>query len=146
MGWRVSPTPWHLYPRERPGTHTGGWVDPRAGLDERKISSLPGFDPRTVQPVASRYTYWATRPKHYILYKGIYVHARARGATAPTVLMVWQQASDVKVQNIWSYPPQLSEACCLINKNNYFILFTQSTVDASHLHLMKPVELYKVKW
>ena len=23
-----------LYPRERPGTHcTGGWVDPRAGLD-----------------------------------------------------------------------------------------------------------------
>jgi hypothetical protein len=26
----------------------------------RKISFLPGFDPRTVQPVASRYTDWAT--------------------------------------------------------------------------------------
>ena len=26
----------------------------------RKISPLPGFDPRTVQPVASRYTDWAT--------------------------------------------------------------------------------------
>jgi hypothetical protein len=26
---------------------------------ERKISSPPGFDPRTVQPVASRYTDWA---------------------------------------------------------------------------------------
>jgi len=25
----------------------------------RKISSPPGFDPRTVQPVASRYTDWA---------------------------------------------------------------------------------------
>ena len=34
------------YPRERPGTHfTGGWVRPRAGLDGRKISSPPGFDP-----------------------------------------------------------------------------------------------------
>jgi hypothetical protein len=28
----------------------------------RKISPLPEFDPRTVQPVASRYTDWATRP------------------------------------------------------------------------------------
>ena len=28
----------------------------------RKISSPPGFDPRTVQPVDSRYTDWATRP------------------------------------------------------------------------------------
>ena len=35
-----------LYPRERPGTHcTGGWVGHRAGLDGRKISSPPGFDP-----------------------------------------------------------------------------------------------------
>jgi len=35
-----------LYPQKRPGTHfTGGWVGPRAGLDGRKISSPPGFDP-----------------------------------------------------------------------------------------------------
>jgi len=35
-----------LYPWERPGTHfAGGWVGPRAGLDGRKISSPPGFDP-----------------------------------------------------------------------------------------------------
>jgi hypothetical protein len=46
-----------LYPREGPGTHyTGGWVGPRAGLDRSKISPPPGFDPRTVQPVVSRYT------------------------------------------------------------------------------------------
>jgi len=35
-----------LYPQERPGTHfTVGWVGSRAGLDGRKISSPPGFDP-----------------------------------------------------------------------------------------------------
>jgi len=40
-----------LYPRERPGTHfTGGWVGPRAGLDGRKISSPPGFDPEPPSP------------------------------------------------------------------------------------------------
>ena len=31
----------------------------------RKISPPPGFDPRTDQPVASRYTYWAI-PAHFI--------------------------------------------------------------------------------
>jgi len=36
-----------LYPRERIDTHrTRGWVDPRAGLDQQKIPSPPGFDPR----------------------------------------------------------------------------------------------------
>ena len=40
-----------LYPRERPGTHfTGGWVGPRAGLEGRKISSPPGFDPGKSSP------------------------------------------------------------------------------------------------
>jgi hypothetical protein len=34
----------------------------------RKISPPPGFDPRTVQPVASRYTDWAI-PAHYEVYK-----------------------------------------------------------------------------
>jgi len=52
-----------LYPREIPGTHfTGGWVGSRAGLEGRKISSSPGFDPRTVQPIASRYADYATWP------------------------------------------------------------------------------------
>ena len=53
-----------LPPGKRGGTHfTGCWVGPEAGLDGRKISSPPGFDPRTVQPVASRYTDWAI-PAH----------------------------------------------------------------------------------
>ena len=54
-----------LYPREIPGTRcTGGWVGPRTGLDGWKVSSPPGFYPRTVQPVVSRYTNWATQPIH----------------------------------------------------------------------------------
>jgi hypothetical protein len=32
----------------------------------RKISAPPGFDPRTVQPVANRYTDSATRPTGYM--------------------------------------------------------------------------------
>ena len=44
-----------LYPRERRGTYCiGGWVGHRAGLEGcRKSRPPPGFDPRTVQPVAS---------------------------------------------------------------------------------------------
>jgi len=58
MGWVVTVTPWPLYPRGRTGTHcTGGWVDPRAGLDGcGKSRPTPGFDPKAVQPVASGYT------------------------------------------------------------------------------------------
>ena len=47
-----------LLPGKRPGTHCiGGWVGPRAGLDGcGKSRPPPGFDPWTVQSVASRYT------------------------------------------------------------------------------------------
>ena len=43
---------------ERPGTHfIGGWVGPRTGLDGcGKSRPPPGFDPRTVQFIANRYT------------------------------------------------------------------------------------------
>ena len=34
----------------------------------RKISPPPGVDPRTVQPVVSRYTDWATRPTAWSMY------------------------------------------------------------------------------
>ena len=60
MGLMVNATPGRC--RERPGTHCiGGWVGPRAGLDGCGKSRPPptGFDPRTVQPLASRYTDWA---------------------------------------------------------------------------------------
>ena len=64
MRWGSASRLGRSYPRERPGTYcTGGWVCPRAGMDRcGKSRPPPGFDPRTVQPVASRYTDWATRP------------------------------------------------------------------------------------
>jgi len=42
----------------KPGTHSiGDWVGSRAGLAGcGKSRPPPGFDPRTVQPVESRYT------------------------------------------------------------------------------------------
>jgi len=54
-GQRQAPTA--LYTRERPGTHcTGGWVEPRVGLDRcGKSRPPPGFDPWTFQLVANRY-------------------------------------------------------------------------------------------
>ena len=50
-----------LPPGKSPGTHCiRGWVGPRVGLDGWEESRPPpGFDPRTVQPVASSYTNWA---------------------------------------------------------------------------------------
>jgi hypothetical protein len=46
-----------LPPGKRPGIHcTGGWVGPRVGVDGcGKCHHLPGFDPQTVQPLASCY-------------------------------------------------------------------------------------------
>jgi hypothetical protein len=47
-----------LLPGKTPGA--GGWVGPRAGLEQvRNISPPPGFDPPTLQPVANRYTDYA---------------------------------------------------------------------------------------
>ena len=54
------------YPRERPGTHcTGGWVGLRPVWTGAENLAPPGFDPRTVQPVGSRYTDYVTRPTHW---------------------------------------------------------------------------------
>jgi hypothetical protein len=58
MGWVVNAAPRPLYPRERPCTHCiGGWLGPKTRLKGcGKFCPLSGFDPRTAQPVASRYT------------------------------------------------------------------------------------------
>jgi hypothetical protein len=67
MCWVLGATPWTLYFRGKHGTQCiGGWVGSRASLDGgRKISPPPGFDPRTVQPIASRYTDWAALAHNY---------------------------------------------------------------------------------
>ena len=57
-GWS-APRNGRFTPGKDPVPHcTGGWVGSRAGCG--KSRPPPGFDPRTIQPVASRYTDWAT--------------------------------------------------------------------------------------
>ena len=58
MGWMVNAMPRPLCPQERPSTHCiGGWVGPTAGPEGcGKSRPSRGFDPRTTQTVASRYT------------------------------------------------------------------------------------------
>ena len=61
MACGASTTPRPLYLREKiryPSYRRLGGPQGRSGR-VRKISPPPGFDPRTVQPVASRYTDWA---------------------------------------------------------------------------------------
>jgi hypothetical protein len=53
------------YPLHRKVGGPQGWSE-----QVRRISPLPGFDPRTVQPVASRYTDWAMGPTGGLLYNG----------------------------------------------------------------------------
>jgi hypothetical protein len=52
---------------QSPGTQcTGGLVSPRAGLDkygeEKNLLPSPAFEHRTIQHMASRYTYYAIQP------------------------------------------------------------------------------------
>jgi hypothetical protein len=57
----VNPTPWPLYPQQKapvPTVQEAGWPQGRSGR-VWKISPPAEFDPRTVQPVASRYTDYA---------------------------------------------------------------------------------------
>ena len=54
---------------------TGGWVGPRAGLVKCGNSrSPPGFDPRTVQPVANRYADYAIPAQIIIIIIIIIIH------------------------------------------------------------------------
>ena len=83
-----------LYPLERLGTYcTGGWMGPRADLDRfGKSRPPPGFDPRTVQPVASRYTDYDTWPVkkkygHQIIYR-FSVHRRLLTSSVARVICI----------------------------------------------------------
>jgi len=62
-GWGISSRPGRSLPPGKtryPLYRRLGRPQGRSG-QVRKISPPPGFDPRAVQPVASRYTDWATR-------------------------------------------------------------------------------------
>ena len=66
-GWVVNATPWQLYPRELPGIHCiQGWVGPKTGPNGCGKYHLHRHSiPRRLQPVARRYTEYAT-PAHEV--------------------------------------------------------------------------------
>jgi len=69
-GWRFSVTPRLLFTRRKdpvPIVQEAGCTPGPVWTGVRKISSAPGFDLRTAQPVASRYTDWATRPTYPVM-------------------------------------------------------------------------------
>ena len=63
-GWGVSVTSRPLFTPGKdpvPIVQEAGWAPGPVWTGVESLAP-PGFDPRTVQPVASRYTDWATRP------------------------------------------------------------------------------------
>jgi hypothetical protein len=68
-GWVVSITPWPLFtPGKDPGptAQEAGRVPAPVWTGVENLALTPGFDPWTVQPVASRYTDYTTRPTRNI--------------------------------------------------------------------------------
>jgi len=66
-GWGVSVTPRPLFAHGKdpvPIVQEAGWAPGPVWTGAENLAPLPVFDPRTVQPVASRYTNWAI-PAHW---------------------------------------------------------------------------------
>jgi len=72
-GWGVSVTPGLSLPQGQTRYPVYRWLGRHQGWSGqvRKISPSPAFDPRTFQPVASRYSNYATRPTVYD--NGVYI-------------------------------------------------------------------------
>jgi hypothetical protein len=68
-GWS-RPSPGRFIPRKDPGpiAKEAGWDPGPVWTGAENLASPPGFDPRNVQPVASRYRQ-LSRPTRDILYK-----------------------------------------------------------------------------
>jgi hypothetical protein len=94
--WVVSFTPQPLYPRGKaPGTHwIGGWVGPRAGLDDvGRENSWPYRDSNSdltvVQPVASRY-----RSMYLFNFGGVF---QVKGQ----IFLLWEYCNELLAARIW---------------------------------------------
>jgi hypothetical protein len=112
--WVVSFTPRPLYPRGKipPGTlWIGGWVDPRAGLDDvekRKFLTLSGLELRLLgRPARSQSLFFLI----CIVGGGIKVHSTLRPPMAycasPGWLWWWRNR-----RNDWQGKPKYSERTC----------------------------------
>jgi hypothetical protein len=56
-----------------PIVQEAGWAPGPVWTNAENLAPPTGLDPRTVQPVASRYTDYATRPTRTVVVSGIYI-------------------------------------------------------------------------
>jgi hypothetical protein len=122
MGWVVNAMLRPLYPQVGPGTHCiGGWMDPRAGLDGCGISRPPlGFDLRTVQVVANRYTDWAVQ---YIGVSSCSVISKRHPTNIWYYIDIWIHERGFWSLNVWNvvwnhFCPIISNAGSFRNPKN----------------------------
>jgi len=95
----LGKTRYPLY--RRLGGHQG-----RSGREENLVPT--GIRPRTVQPVVSRYTNWATRPTLYIyIYIYIYIKPRYNATvySSPYSTTYWRWR-DIEIFLIWNFSSQ----------------------------------------
>jgi hypothetical protein len=97
----------------------------------RKMSPPPGFDPRTVKPVASRYTDWATWPRNGDVSKRKYICYRDGDEN---ILRVWRFLGRVSKINIWKVKE--ADWCCVakLQKNKPYrsIMLTYNNRSAGY--------------
>ena len=120
--WVVNTTPPATLP---PGTHcTGGSVSSMDGLDgSEKSRPPPRFDPRTVQPVASRYTDWAI-----MAYRISWYRSNRKGEPQQTGWTSWKTgrfpllsgvdplSSDIQFTSWSRYPIRQTSSACLVER------------------------------
>jgi len=68
----------------------------------RKISPPPGFDPRTVQPVASRYNDWATRPSFVYGYTTTICPLQVVYIFSETTISTWRTETSLLLIQDWT--------------------------------------------
>jgi len=145
-----------FYPRERPGIHcTGSWVGPRAGLDRcGKSRPPPGFDPRTVQPVASRYTDYDPRATVSYHHTKFYVH-KSNGSVIHVIKPTAKTGSPGHHVAVVLYKTDKSKWRWIIFKNAFaYIILAQIVVrwtSEFRRHLLPPCSVQKnepirMKW
>jgi hypothetical protein len=102
-GWVVSVTPLPLFTPWKdpvPIVQEAGWA-PGPFWSGAEISPPPGFDPRTIRPVASRYTDYGTRPKLTRYFYGFY-SLWTSGVKVPGVLGIfsWGKNTSCRAVNM----------------------------------------------
>jgi hypothetical protein len=99
----------------------------------RKISLLPGFDPRTVQPAASCYTGYATRPTITYLWTLFFKERRSYGPTLSIKLNQQTKINTVRT-------PHLGEKL-KASKHNFSYTVTPVLKQKTFLHFSHIVYL-----